>query len=195
MMFLSTCIINILLVRSGVEENPGPTIPSSSKLSFCHWNVDGLLARDGIKISCIESVVQNYNFDLFAIGESTLSAKIPDEKLRIHGFTSLPFRVDCKSIETKAKGGVLMYYKDHLPIKRRTDLEIIDEMIVAEIKLKKYDIFVIVLYRSPSQSSDDLKKISKDIASLTNQIKDDKPLSHIIFTGDFNARSPFLWEN
>ena len=39
-------IIQILLLRSGVEVNPGPLKPYPSKLSFCHLNDDGFLARD-----------------------------------------------------------------------------------------------------------------------------------------------------
>ena len=68
-------INQVFLLRSGVEVNPGPFKPFPSKLSFCHWNVDLLLASDGVNISCIESVVENYNFDLFVVGESTLSGK------------------------------------------------------------------------------------------------------------------------
>ena len=93
--FLSSCIIQILLMRSGVEKNPGPPRglrSTFSKLSFCHWNIDGLLARDGVKISYMESIVENYDFDIFAVGESTLSYKIPDDKLRVNGFTSPPLR-------------------------------------------------------------------------------------------------------
>ena len=83
----------------------------------------------------MESIVENYDFHIFAVGESTLSYKIPDDKLRVNGFTSPPFCADCKYATTRAK--VLIYYKDHLPIKRRKDLEIVDEMIVTEIKHNK----------------------------------------------------------
>ena len=120
-------------MRSGVEKNPGPARglrSTFSKLSFCHWNVDGLFARDGVKISYMESIVENYDFDIFAVGESTLSDKILNDKLRLTWFTSPLFRADCKNATTRAKGGVLIYYKDHLPIKRRKDLEIVDELIV-----------------------------------------------------------------
>ncbi len=88
--FSCSCIIQLLLFRSGIEVNPGPTkVPGPpSQLSFCHWNVDGILARDGIKISYIESILENYSFDIFAVGESSLSGKVPDEKLRANGYTS-----------------------------------------------------------------------------------------------------------
>ncbi len=132
-------------------------------------------------------------FDIFAIGESSLSDKVDNEKLRLDGFSSLPLRSDCKNIEKRAKGGVLLYYKNHLPLKHRHDLELIDEAIVVEVKLKKENIFIVALYRSPNQSSEELKNFNIKIARLLKNMSDEKP-SNIIFTGDFNARSPLLWD-
>ena len=105
-------IIRNLLIRAGIELNPGPPRSKISKLSFAYWNLDGLLARDGIKMSLVESIVESYSLDIFAIGESSLCDKVPNEKLMLSGFSSLPVCSDCKNIDKKAKGGVLLYFKN-----------------------------------------------------------------------------------
>ena len=56
---------------------------------------------------------------------------IPNEDICIGGFSTEPFRSD-KPINTR-NGGVCLYYKENLPIKRRADLELLNEIIVAEI--------------------------------------------------------------
>ena len=66
-------VLRLLLLKSGdVEKNPGPkTIP----LSFGCWNVDSLLARQGVKKDYIESIQSIHNFDIFGICESYLSSE------------------------------------------------------------------------------------------------------------------------
>ena len=49
--FFMTLIIQTFLITAGIESNQDPNKATNvSKLSFAHWNVDGLLARDGIKM-------------------------------------------------------------------------------------------------------------------------------------------------
>ena len=67
-------IIRLLILQSGnVEPNPGP--PNPKLLSFGVWNVDSLLARDGVKKSYIESIQSIYNFYLFGLCERYLNDK------------------------------------------------------------------------------------------------------------------------
>ena len=114
-----TRIIQTLLIIAGIESNPGPNKTTNvSKLSLAHWNVDGLLARDGIKMSLIESLVEHYHFDIFAIGESCLSENVSDEKLALNCFTSLPFRVDCNNINNR--GTLILQKSSSLETKKRS---------------------------------------------------------------------------
>ena len=62
------------------------------------------------------------------------------------------------------RGGVLLYYKEDLPLIPRNDLCFLKECIVSEIKLSdNKKIFFTVLYRSPSQSSAELKEFIKNL--------------------------------
>ena len=46
--------------------------------------------------------------------------------------------------------GVCLYYKECLPLKERTDLETLSETIVAEIKLNRKEIFLVLTYCHPN---------------------------------------------
>ena len=74
------------------------------------------------------------------LGETYLSDDISHDETFIGGFSKNPFRKDDPS--GLRKGGVCMYFKENLPIKRRVDLETLcAEGTVTEITLhrkKKY---------------------------------------------------------
>ena len=54
------------------------------------------------------------------------------------------------------RGGVCIYYKEHLPFVRRDDLTFLNECIVGEIGIKNSKCFVTCVYRSPTQTADEL---------------------------------------
>jgi exonuclease III len=169
--------------------NPGPL---TSKFCFATWNVDSLLANQkDTKKDYIESIDSVHKFDIFGICESYLRGSIPPEKLNIQGFAE-PLRADSKATG-RARGGVCLYYKEHLPLRRREDLEILNELIVVEISLNRKKILIALTYRSPSQSPDQFNEWMAKLESLNDKMMAEKPDS-IIFTGDFNARSPFFWD-
>ena len=87
------------------------------------WNLDSLPARDYSRIPIVESVHAVHNFDIFAVCESSLNELIPDESVSIHCFTPAPFRAD--KCLTAHDGGVCLYFKESLPIKRRVELELL----------------------------------------------------------------------
>ena len=137
-------VLCILLIISGtVEINPGPH-PSKKNFSFAFWNLDSLPARDFARIPLIETLQSTYDFDMFGVCESMLTANIPNEDIFINGFSPDPFRSD-KDSDTR-NGGVCLYFKESLPIKERCDLELIPETIVAEIKFHRKKIFFVLSY-------------------------------------------------
>ena len=172
-----------------MEVNPRPT---PSLIKFAIWNIDSLLAREGSKLSLIESIDSLYKFDIFGICETYLTDSITDSQIEINGFSSTPLRADCKDITKRTKGGVCLYYKDHLPLKRRSDLEFLDECIVTEISLKRKKIFFVLLYRTPSQNRTQLSQFISNLQKPIDKLSNEKP-TNIILTGDFNARSPIFW--
>ena len=105
-------IKHFLLLKSGdIESNPGPC--KSSALKFCHWNLNGLAAHEITKLYLLEGYID----------VNTLS---------IPGYSMM--RADHPS-NTK-RGGVCLYYKEHLPIIRRDDISNLQECLVTEITVK-----------------------------------------------------------
>ena len=52
---LTKQLIELLLILSGdVEQNPGPE-KEKSHITFCHWNLNGLMAHNFIKVSLLQT--------------------------------------------------------------------------------------------------------------------------------------------
>ena len=90
------------------------------------------------------------------------------------------------------RGGVCIYYKDHLPIIKRNDLCQLHECLVIELRIGKKKCFFTCLYRSPSQTSKEFEDFCTDLNLFLSNINDLNPACSVI-TEDFNARSPQCW--
>ena len=191
--FFAVFVQQMLLIISGtVEINPGPPPPRMSNLSFAFWNLDSLPAREYARIPLIETLQSTYDFDLFGVCESMLNSSITNEDIFINGFSADPFRSD-KAANIR-NGGVCLYFKESLPIKRRRDLEKLPETIVAEIKLKKKKVFFVLSYRHPNMSNDESVVYMNKLENIYDSIRKENPTVSIL-CGDFNARSPVFWED
>ena len=73
-----------------------------------------------------------------------LDCTVSNEEIFIDGLSSEIYGSDHPS-NTKTGEG--------LPIRRRTDLELLPEVIISDITLTRKNVFLGILYRSPSQSS------------------------------------------
>ena len=123
---------------------------TQARLTVIHWNLDSIAARDNTKISLIEAYNSVFNYDLIAISDARLDRSFSNEDIQIGGFCCDVFHNDHPS-DTRFPGGVCLYYKENIPIRRRNDLEILQETIVTEISLTRKKVFFMVLYRHPNQ--------------------------------------------
>ena len=141
--------------------------------------------HDFVKMSFLEAFITTHSFDTICLSETFLDSNlgISDTRININGYSLL--RADHPS-NTK-RGGVCMYYKNYLPVIRRTDLSDLQECIVAEITVDKEKCFLTCLYRSPSQNDDKLETFCSDLTFLLNNINKFQP-SCSVFLRDFNAK-------
>ena len=146
-------------------------------------NFNGLAVHDFIKIPLIEAFIKTHNFDIIYLLETFLdsSIDISDTRININGYTLL--RADHPS-NTKGSG-VCMYYKNYLPVIRRTDLSDRQDCIVAEVSVDKERCFLTCLYRSPSKNDDEFETFYFDLTFLL--INKFQP-SCSVLSGDFNAK-------
>ena len=93
-----------------------------------------------------------HNYDVICISETYLdsSHRNDDHSLKLQGYELI--RADHPD-NTKT-GGVCIYYKEHLPIIQRTEISVLNECLVVELKVNTKKCFICCLYRSPSQAND-----------------------------------------
>ena len=134
----------------------------------------------------IEAYNSIYHFDVKAISESMLDRTISNDDIFIEGFRREIFRSDHPS-NTKV-GGACVYFREGLHLKRRGDLEELQESIVTEIIISRKKVFFVTLYRSPSQNSVQFEVFLDKLQRIVEKIQAENPHS-LILTGDFNCRS------
>ena len=128
---------------------------------------------------------------MFGVCESMLTENIPNNDIFINGFSPGPCRSD-KDSDTR-NGGVCLYFKESLPNKERCDLEILPETNVPEIKVRKKKVFIVLSYRHPNMSNDELVEYMHFLENIHESIRKENPTVSILCR-DFNARSPMFWE-
>ena len=101
-LLFSVFFFQSLLSRCGdIEKNAGPKY---SSLRFCHWNLNGLIAHDCIKIILIQAYITDQNFDIVCLSETFLNPAIQndDHKLKIDGYNLIrsDHASDSKKVES-----------------------------------------------------------------------------------------------
>ena len=70
--------VNLIMLLSGnIETNPGPV--TANCLKFCHWNLNSIYARGGIKNPLTEACNSIHHFDILGISETVLNTSISSE--------------------------------------------------------------------------------------------------------------------
>ena len=92
------------------------------------------------------------------------------------------------------RGGVCIYYKEHIPLIKRDDICTLDNCLVTEIRLQSEKCFLTCIYRSPSQNNEEFENFCVNFDLLLSNINEEIPICSII-TRDFNARSSNWWKN
>ena len=61
----------------------------SSRLNFCHWNLNDIAAHDFAKVPLTEAFIKANNIDIICLSETFLDSTIPfnDERLYIKGYS------------------------------------------------------------------------------------------------------------
>ena len=150
-----------------IESNPRPL----HNLNLVHLNVRSL--RN--KIPMIEAEFEN--IDIICITESHLNHQIPDADIQLHTFNNKPFR---KDRTTGPGGGIIIYHKDNIVLKRRLELERDDiEILWLEACVDNHKFLLGCIYR-PDSNIDYWIKLDDSLTRAT-----DTSLN-VILTGDIN---------
>ena len=125
-----------------------------------------------------------HDFDVICISETFLDSDYSsdDQRLNLQGYVMI--RSDHPS-DTK-RGGVCMYYKEHLAFTREKRYHI------SRCNNKKG--FVTCLYRSPTQTEDETNIFISGFEQICSSIALESPLFCLI-TGDLNAKGNNWWQD
>ena len=179
----------LILACGDIESNPGPN--NKGKLSIMHWNVNSLAAHNFAKLSSLQAFNSTHKFDLICIGESFLDSSLSsnDPSLALSGYTLE--RSDHPQ-DTK-RGGICIYYKETLPI-QFLNINNLPECLICEILYNKKKCFIICLYRSPSQTSDEFDIFIQKLEGIIDRISNPGNPNMIMIIGDFNAKLS-IWKH
>ena len=85
-------LIELLLILCGdVEQNPGPE-KEKSHITFCHWNLNGLMVHNFIKVSLLQTLTVKNDYDIICLTETFLDSSVEndDDPISIPGYNLLP---------------------------------------------------------------------------------------------------------
>ena len=172
----------LIMLCSDVEINPGPKTISQQGFSICHWNLNSIIVHNFGKIFLLKAYVAIHKFDIICLSETYLDSSTNNDDLNIDGYNLL--RSDHPS--NSKRRGVCFYYKNYLPL-RVININYLNECTVFDIKLGNKICSFVVLYRSPSQSSDEFESFSKNLElTLDRVMKNTRYM--MVLLGDFNAK-------
>ena len=112
-----------------------------------------------------------------------------DTKLHLHGYSLI--RADHP--RDLKRGGVCIYYKEHLPLIYKPNLTLLVECLICELKIGNKKCFITVLYRSPSQSLEEFEIFKNGWENTISNINNSNPFLTILLS-DFNGRNPTWYE-
>ena len=92
-------------------------------------------------------------------------------------------------VSDSKKGGVCIYYKEHILLNKQDDICTLDYFLGTEICSQSEKCFLTCLYRSSCQNHEELENFYVDFDLLLSNISDEIPICSIII-GGFNARTP-----
>ena len=173
---IALCIVLRIALSNDVELNPGPFF------QFGHLNARSLNRDD--KFDEISELVKENGFDVFAVTETWLNDRVPNDCLQIPGYNPI-IRLDRHQ---RMGGGVAFFTANSLVVKRRLDLELAAvEFLWIEFRIKHFDILCGVCYRPPDNDSVSLDNFFEYFQLVLDKIRQLPKQYFIVMLGDFNA--------
>ena len=183
--------IRLVKLNGDVEENPGPKRYSAQCLTICHWNLNSIAAHNFITVALLKAYLSVHEKDIICLSETYVDSSVPvdDDNLQVPGYSSV--RADHPS-NTK-RGGVLIYYKNVLPIKL-IDVKYLHESFNLELRIRGKICKFLSPYRSPSQNKDDFETFLEILELNFDHMVEKSPFMMAVL-GGFNAKSKSWYIN
>ena len=185
--FLCSFFVLVLLLKPGdIEINPGPK-KKLLKCLCCHQNVNSIFTHN--KLLLLTAYNSALNYDLIWLTETYLDSPVDPNNLLINGYKLLR----AGHSDNVKRGGVRLYYRENLTL-QLVDTTYIEQCVLCEINIQNTTGYVALIFRSPSQSSNEFEEFLVNFDKLLNQVNMLKS-SFTVILGDFNARSRSWWSD
>ena len=177
----------LLLKHGDVEVNPRPKKKEIRFFSCFHWNLNTILYHK--KLPLLEAYNTIHKYDILFLSETYLdfSVSVDDATIFLPGYNL----VQSDYLSNIKRGDVCLYYKENLSL-RSINVPFPSECVLCEVTLQSQKDCVIVICRSPSQSTVAFDEFLSNFENLFNFVKVFEPCFTIIMD-DFNARSKSWW--
>ena len=158
---------------------------------MCYWNLNSISAHDFSKLSLLEAYISCHTYDIICLSETSLDSSVPydDPRLNLSGYKLV--RAD--NLSNNKKGGVGIYFKGTLAI-RPVPTNSLKECLLREAFTGNKKGFLLLLYRSPSQSQEEFYDFLFSLDQLLSNMISQNPI-FLLATSDFNARNSSWWKN
>lgn len=171
-----------LLLIGGIESNPGPL---DTKLTISHANINSITTRD--RLDELSQFTDTNDIDIVCLTETKLDDTVHSSLYILPGYTEPLTRH-----RTRHGGGVALYTKSNLAVRRLSDLESGNiEWIWAQVKIGNSTVIVCCIYMPPDPTA-------QEQLDFCDQLKDSVlkaqvlAASCIVLVGDLNAGNIFI---
>ena len=179
-------ILLILFVCGDVEFNPGPKKRNSCySFSICHWYLNSITSHNFAKVNLLQAYNAIHDFDMISLSKSYLDSTVSSDNDNIYIRDYKLVRADHPG--SIKRGGVCVYFKESLPVSCLPN-PYLKECLTFEVSINNKRGYVVSMYRSPSQTSDDLNSFTTNLEKLVVNISSTNP-RFILMIGDFNTKS------
>ena len=184
--------VQLLLIISGIESNPGPSESSVTShphkhLLIAHVNINSITAEN--KIDELQQFVDTNCIKILSLTEAKLDDNIPTSQYKLTGF-----HTPLTKHRNRHGGGVAIYIHSSLPFERLSELELDgEEWLWAKIRLPEVTLLISCIYLPPNLSSERLNFFIDNFNEATFQTATLSDTATFIL-GDFNTGNIFLDE-
>ena len=135
----------------------GPKRLKPNYFSICYWNFNSISAHDFSKITQLKAYSSIYKHDFICLSKTYLDSPtlFNDNSLQIGGYNVVPANHHQNDVK---RGGLCIYYRQSLLV-RVISIPYLREAVLLELAQNNNKIFVSVVYRTPSQTNDNLTNV------------------------------------
>ena len=183
--WISFCfLLLILFVCRDTELNSVPKNRNSChNFSICHWNLNTIAAHNFAKANLLQAYNVIHDFDMIGLSKSYLDSSVSsDSNLCIKDYKLV--RADHPG--NVKSGGVCIYFKESLSVSC-VPKPYLKGCLMFEVSINNKKGYIVSVYRSPSQTSNDFNSFTTNFEKLVTNISSIN-LNFIFMIGDFKAK-------